>query len=307
MKIAVMGTGGIGGYFGGRIAEKGNADVTFIARGAHMKAMQDKGLALKSELGDVLISPVKVTDTPAEIGPVDVVMFAVKLYDVETALEAIRPLIGPDTAVISFQNGIGTENRIAEMLGAKHAVGGIAYIPIAIESPGVIRHEGKMASIAFGELDGTLSDRLTRFNEICQEAGVKTRYTDNIREALWDKFVFLASFAGITATTRQTVGYVQQNPLAMDLFGAALREAITVAAAEGVSLSAETFDRTMKVVSGMASTAQSSMLTDLQAGKPLEVKWFSGELVRLSQKHDIATPVHQAFAVAMTPFEDGNK
>ena len=305
MKIAVMGTGGIGGYFGGRIAEKGNADITFIARGAHMQAMQDKGLTLKSALGDALISPVKVTDKPTDIGPVDVVMFAVKLYDVDSALEAIRPLIGPNTAVISFQNGIGAEDKISEIFGREHAVGGIAYAPIAIESPGVIRHEGKMASIAFGELDGTKSDRLTRFNDVCIEAGVKTRFTSNIREALWDKFVFLASFAGITATTRQPVDYLQQNPLAMDLFAAALKEAIAVAKAEGVTLAEETFDRTLKTVSGMASTAQSSMLTDLQAGKPLEIKWFSGELVRRAQTHGIATPVHQAFAVAMTPFEDG--
>lgn len=306
MKIAVMGSGGIGGYFGGRIAEKGNADVTFIARGAHMKAMQENGLALKSELGDAVVSSVKVTDNPADIGPVDVVMFAVKLYDVESALEAIRPIVGPNTAVISFQNGIGTEDKITEILGAGHAVGGIAYAPIAIESPGVIRHQGKMASIAFGELDGTKSARLTEFNDICVEAGVKTRFTSNIREALWDKFVFLASFAGITATTRQTVGYLQRDPLAMDLFAAALKEAIAVAGAEGVMLADETFDRTMKTVSLMASTVQSSMLTDRQAGKPLEIKWFSGELVRLGQKHGISTPVHQAFAVAMTPFENGN-
>ena len=305
MKIAVMGSGGIGGYFGGRIAEKGNADVTFIARGAHMQAMQEKGLTLKSELGDVVISPVKVTDNPGEIGPVDVVMFAVKLYDVESALEAIRPIVGSNTAVISFQNGIGTEDKIAEILGFGHAVGGIAYAPIAIESPGVIRHEGKMASIAFGELDGTKSPRLTLFNEICLEAGVKPRFMTDIRAALWDKFVFLASFAGITATTRQTVGYLQRDPLAMDLFAAALKEAITVAGAEGIELSDETFDRTMKTVRGMASTAQSSMLTDLQAGKPLEIKWFSGELVRLAQKHGLSIPVHQAFAVAMTPFENG--
>ncbi len=305
MKIAVMGSGGIGGYFGGRIAEKGNADVTFIARGAHMRAMQEKGLTLKSGLGDAVISPVKVTDRPVDIGPVDVVMFAVKLYDVESALDAIRPIVGPNTAVISFQNGIGTEDKITEIFGSGHAVGGIAYAPIAIESPGVIRHEGKMASIAFGELDGTKSPRLTLFNEICLEAGIKPRFMTDIRAALWDKFVFLASFAGITATTRQTVGYLQRDPLAMDLFAAALKEAITVADAEGVVLSDDIFDRTMKTVSGMASTAQSSMLTDLQAGKPLEIKWFSGELVRLAQKYSISTPVHQAFAVAMTPFENG--
>ncbi|WP_169568249.1 ketopantoate reductase family protein [Sneathiella limimaris] len=305
MKIAVMGAGGIGGYFGGRLAARFPDDVTFIARGAHMQAMKDRGLELKSVLGDTLISPVQVTDNTAEVGPVDVIMFAVKLYDIDAALEQIRPMVGPDTAIISLQNGIWTEDRIAEVYSPQNAVGGIAYAPIAIESPGVIRHEGNFASISFGELNGEKSARLDEFSDMCAKAGVDALYTTKIKQSLWKKFVFLASFAGITATTRQKVAYLQSEELAMDLFQQAITEAVAVAAAEGVTLDEDVVESTVKMTAGMAPSAQSSMLTDFEAGKPLEVNWFSGEIVRRGQKHGVRTPVHQAFYVAMKPFAAG--
>lgn len=305
MKIAIMGSGGIGGYFGAQLANKTDNDVWFVARGAHLQAIQEKGLQVKSELGGTIVFPAQATNDPQEIGPVDIVIFAVKLYGVDEAADQCRPMVSDRTGVISFQNGIGSEERIDEILGAGHAIGGIAYAPLAIEAPGVISHAANFARLTVGELSGERSERLDAFVSACREADVEIAISENIKKELWEKFVFLASFSGITCLTRQPVGFIQQERLAKELFEQALKEAISIAEAEAVLIDDGFVEKTMAFVMGMGANAQSSMLTDLQDGRPLENAWLSGKIVELANKHEIDTPVHKAFYTAMKPFESG--
>ncbi|WP_419913727.1 ketopantoate reductase family protein [Hoeflea sp.] len=305
MKIAIMGSGGIGGYFGAQLANRTDNDVWFVARGAHLQAIQENGLHVRSDVGDAVVFPAKATDDPREIGPVDIVVFAVKLYSVDEAADQCRPMVSERTGVISFQNGIGSEERIDEILGAGHAMGGIAYAPLAIESPGVIRHTGNLARLTVGEMSGEASERLDAFVSACRQADIETSASGNIKKELWEKFVFLASFSGITCLTRQPIGFVQQEQFSKELFEQALNEAIAVAAAEAVRFDDGFVEKTMAFVMGMGASAQSSMLTDLQNGRPLENAWLSGKIVELAKKHEIETPVHKAFSTAMKPFEAG--
>jgi 2-dehydropantoate 2-reductase len=305
MRIAVMGSGGIGGYFGSQLARVDGHDVWFVARGAHLAAMRSNGLTIRHSTGDTTVTPVQATNDPSTIGPVDIVIFAVKLYDVDAAIESCRPLVGDSTGVVSLQNGIGTEERIDEILGEGHAIGGIAYAPLALEAPGIIRHEGDFARITIGEMSGSRSSRLDEFLTACQQAGIEVEASANIEKDLWDKFVFLASFAGITCLTRQPCRVLQDDEKAFELFVASLKEAVAVAAAEGVSLDEGIIERYSGFVRKMAPDAQSSMLTDLQAGKPLENEWFAGKIVELGQQHKIPTPINQAYFVSMRPYQAG--
>ena len=304
MKIAMMGAGGIGGMFGARLAAAGN-DVTFIARGAHLQAIQEQGLKLLSPLGDLHLSDVHATDDPASIGPVDVVLFAVKLYDVEAAAEACKALLKDGTAVISLLNGIDSEARIEAVLGTGHAVGGIAYAPAAIAAPGVIRHDDSFASLGIGEMDGRASARLTDFSALCAEAGFEARVSDQIVTELWNKFVFLATYAAVTCLARQPCGAIQRHGELRWLYEAGMREVAALAAAKGIRLSDDAFERYFKFVDNQNPEAQASMLTDLQAGKRLELNWLSGLVVRMGEEEGIETPVHRVATAALIPYADG--
>ncbi|MFD1193940.1 ketopantoate reductase family protein [Seohaeicola saemankumensis] len=303
MKIAIMGSGGIGGYFGAQLAQKTDNDVWFVARGPHLQAIRENGLQVKSEVGETVVFPAQATDNPKDIGPVDIVVFAVKLYSVDEAAEQCRPLVSEQTGVISFQNGIGSEERIDDILGPGHAIGGIVYAPLAIEAPGIIRHTGNLARLTVGELSGARSERLQSFVSACRAAEIEASMSENITQVLWEKFVFLASFSGITCLTRQPIGFTQEDPFARELFEHALREAVAVAQAEAIMLDDGFVEKTMAFAMGMGANAQSSMLTDLQNGRPLENAWLSGKIVELARKHKINAPVHQAFFTAMKPFE----
>ncbi|MEX0347186.1 MAG: ketopantoate reductase family protein [Rhizobiaceae bacterium] len=305
MKIAVMGSGGIGGYFGAQLAGKTDHDVHFVARGAHFEAMRRDGLRVESEIGGDVINPVQVTDDPQAIGPVDIVIFAVKLYSVDEAAKQCRPLVSGQTGVVSFQNGIGSEERIDEILGPGHAMGGIAYAPLAIAAPGVIAHGGNFAKLTVGEMSGGSSERLDAFVSACREAEIDITASADIKKELWEKFIFLASFSGITCLTRQPIAFVQQDEIANELFKQALHEAIGIAVAERVKIDDGFFDKTMSFAMGMGGNVQSSMLTDLENGRPLENNWLSGKIVELAEKHKISAPVHMAFCTAMRPFERG--
>ncbi|WP_137703287.1 ketopantoate reductase family protein [Marimonas lutisalis] len=305
MKIAIMGSGGIGGYFGAQLAQKTDSDVWFVARGDHLRAIRENGLQIKSDVGGTVVFPAQATDDPKEIGPVDIVVLAVKLYSVNEAVEQCRPLVSEETGVISFQNGIGTEERIDEILGLGHAIGGIAYAPLAIEAPGIIRHTGNLARLTVGEMSGARSERLEAFVSACRKAEIETAMSESITRELWEKFVFLASFSGITCLTRQPIGFTQQEQSAKELFEQALKEAVVVADAEAVKLDDGFVGKTMAFAMSMGASAQSSMLTDLQNGRPLENAWLSGKIVELARKHKICTPAHKAFYAAMKPFETG--
>ena len=298
MRIAVMGTGGVGGYFGGRLAAAGE-DVAFIARGAHLDALRQRGLTIRSALGDATIVPVRASDDAAAIGPVDLVIFTVKLYDTEAAAEAIRPLIGPGTGVLTFQNGIAGPEVLAGRLGAEHVLGGVAKIAAVVAEPGVIRHTGTMAELSFGELDGSASARVAAFAAALEGAGVRHTVSADIRRDIWGKMVFLATFAGLTSLLRLPIGPIRGDPETRRLLRDGLAEALAVARAAGAGLPEDLVDRTLEHIDRLPAAMKSSMLQDLEAGKRLELAWLSGTLARMGRDLGVATPVHALIATAL--------
>ncbi len=304
VRIAVMGSGGVGGYFGGRLAAAG-FDVSFIARGEHLSAMRANGLAIDSPAGDELINPVSVTDDPATIGPVDVVMFSTKLYDVRSAGELCRPLIGADTVVVSLPNGIDSEDILIDVLGAEHVAGGVARISSSIERPGVIAHHAPYATLEFGELDGRQSTRMGAFLVACKAAGVKARISNDITSSIWSKFIFLASLAAVTSVTRCPFGRVRESTPTHELMVRAVAEVAAIGVAKGIKLGADPVAYAMKVVGGVADHIKASMLVDLERGKPIEVEFLSGAVVRLGRELGINTPTHEFCLAALLPFAKG--
>ena len=304
MKIAVMGSGGVGGYFGARLAAAGN-DVTFIARGAHLAAIRSAGLQVRSPHGDVRIHPAEASDKPAAVGPVDIVLFATKLYDTESAGELCKSLIGTDTAVISLLNGVDSEEQLGRILGPQHVVGGVARISAEIAEPGVIQHHSSFASIEFGELDGRRSDRLQRFLDAAEEARINAQLCDDIDAAIWRKFIMLASFSAITTLTRLAAGPIRDNPQTWKLLEAAVREAEAVARARGVGLGENAVDSTVRMIQKLPHTMKSSMLVDLERGNRLELEWLSGAVYRTGRETGVDTPVHRVVLAALSPFAAG--
>lgn len=292
-----MGTGGVGGYFGGRLAEAG-LDVTFIARGAHLKAIGSRGLAIESELGNARIEA-KATDDPAAVGPVDVVLFCVKLWDVEGAGEAIRPMVVPETAVIALQNGVDAQQRLIGILGQKPVMGGVAHISATIKEPGVIRHTGKLARIFFGELGGRESPRGQAFLEACRAASLDAKLTDRIERVIWEKFIFLVAFSGMTAVTRRPIGPLREDAETWAMFRAAMQEAATLAGAKGVGFAGDPVETWSKIIQTMPYDYRASMLEDLERGNRLELPWLSGKVAALGRELGIATPVNGFIATAL--------
>ena len=306
MKIAVMATGGVGGYFGARLSAAGE-DVHFIARGSHLEAIREKGLKLESANGNLLIRPARVTDAPAEIGPVDIVIFAVKLWDAETAGALCKPLLGPDTAVISFLNGVDSEERLIPILGRRHVMGGVTYIASTIAEPGVIGHTGKMARLTFGEMDGKPSRRGERFLAACTRAGIEAKLSDNIVREFWGKFALLASFSGVTCLTRKPMGPIRAEPSTYTLLVDAVQEGIAVSRARGIDLGAGFLDQQKAVMANMPAEMKSSMLIDLERGNRLELNWLSGAVARMGDETKVPTPIHHIIQTALKLHEMGVK
>jgi 2-dehydropantoate 2-reductase len=305
LRIAIMGSGGVGGYVGGRLAAAGQ-DVTFVARGAHLAAIRERGLALRSALGDVLIRPAQASDDPAAIGPLDLVIFAVKLYDSEAAAEATRPLVGRDTGVVTFQNGVDSTELLARALGRDHVIGGVAQISAVIDEPGVIRHTGTMAKFVFGELDGARSERVDALAGALQAAGVDHRISDNIGRDIWDKMAFLATFAGLTALLRLPIGPIREDAGTRAMLHDGLAEAFAVARAKRIALPDDFVERTLEGCDRLPYEMRSSMLQDLERGRRLELPWLSGALVRLGQELGVPTPVHAFITTALKLHADGH-
>lgn len=293
MKIAVMGSGGVGGYFGAKLAAAG-CQVTFIARGAHLAAIRQNGLQVRSPLGDLLIEKPHVVEDPREIGPVDLVLFGVKLWDTETAAEAIRPLISRDTGVISFQNGVVKDDILTEMFGPQTVVGGVCYIAATIAEPGVIAHTGTMQKLVFGEYEGRLSGRVKQFYEICRQAGIDAEISDDIRRSIWEKFVFLVGFSAVTATTRCPIGIVRANPRARHLLAGVMQEVVDVGRAEGVTLAPGFAEDRLAFCDQLPESMTASMHHDLERGNRLEVQWLSGDVSRRGEKLGVPTPFNTA-------------
>ena len=305
MRIAVFGSGGVGGYFGGRLAAAGE-DVTFLARGAHLAAMQTDGLHIASPLGDAHIPNVQATDRPEAVGPVDVVLFTVKLYDVEASAAALGPMIGPDTVVITLQNGVDAMDMVARHVGDHPVAGGAAYIVAVIDKPGHIRHTTAQ-QLVFGERDGRRSERLVTFEEAGARAGFQAQASTDVIAALWTKFVRLATWSGMTTVTRSPMGVVRDTPATFELMVAAIEEVIAVGRAKGVNLPADLMDTTLTMVKSFPANSKSSMLEDIERGRRLELPWLSGAVVRIGREVGVPTPIHQFITTILTPFVNGTK
>lgn len=305
MKIAVMATGGVGGYFGARLAAAGE-DVHFIARGAHLATLRADGLTLKSANGDLHLQPVAATDDPASIGTVDIVLFAVKQYDTEAAAQLIKPLIAADTAAITLQNGVDKDERLRAVLGRDHVIDSAAYITGAgVASPGVITHVGKVARIIFGEADGARSARGERFLAACRRASIDATFSADIAKELWAKFALLSAFSGVSSVLRQPIGAIMGDPDTRKLFSDAIAEAIAVAKAKGIDLGADYLPRQVAFSAGIPPEAKSSMQMDLEAGRRLELEWMSGAIARIGDELGVPTPTHHFIYTALKLYAGG--
>jgi 2-dehydropantoate 2-reductase len=299
-----MGTGGVGGYFGARLAASG-CDVSFIARGAQLAALKLNGLKVSSGGGDLHLPSVRATDDPREVGPVDLVLFGVKLWDTAAAAEAIKPLIGEDTAVVSFQNGVVKDDILRQVLGQRSVIGGVCYIAATIAEPGLIRHSGTMQKLVFGEYDGSVSERVTRLRDACVKAGIDQDLSTNIRQAVWQKFVFLVGLSGTTATTRTPVGVIRGNERARAFLRDTMDEVVQVARAEGVPLAVDFADDRLAFCDQLPATMTSSMHNDLERGGRLEVAWLSGDVVARGQRLGISTPCNRAIFDILSVHSEG--
>ena len=304
MRIAILGTGGVGGYFGARLAASGT-DVAFIARGAHLEALQANGLRLISPKGDLHVERVAATDDPAVVGPVDIVFFTVKLYDSDSACELLPPLIGPETVVVTFQNGIDSVDRLTAAVGREHVAGGVAHVQAAIEEPGVIRHTA-LDLLIFGELDGTRSPRLQALHERCISAGFEAKLADRIYDELWLKFVRLTSLSGMMAATRSPLGVIRDDEDLWAMLQAAIMEAMAVAHAKGIQFAPNVLSDMLRHIGGMPSHAKSSMLQDLEQGRRLELPWLNATLVRIAEEAGVPAPTHRFIATVLKPFVKGD-
>jgi 2-dehydropantoate 2-reductase len=304
LRIAILGAGGVGGYFGGRLAAAG-ADVSFVARGAHLAALRSRGLTIHSCKGDLHLPRVNATDDPAAIGPVDVVFFTVKLYDAEAAIPLLRPLIGPDTAIIPLQNGVEGVDIVARAVGRTHTSGGTVYVAAVIVEPGVIRHSA-LDHLIFGELDGARTPRLERLFDACRPAGFQTTLSDHVQVDIWTKFVRLSVFSGMTTVTRCPIGAIVADGELFDMLQAATREALAVARAKGVAVPDSVIEDVDRGYRSLPGHMKSSMLEDLERGRRLELPWLSGAIVRLGREVGVDTPTHQFITTVLKPHVNGS-
>ncbi|HEX6001169.1 MAG TPA: 2-dehydropantoate 2-reductase [Hyphomicrobiaceae bacterium] len=304
MKIAVMGPGGVGGYFGARLAAAGN-DVTFVARGAHLEAMRRNGLRLDSDLGALHLPSVQVVADAREIEAADAVLFAVKMRDTETAAQSLKQLAAGGATIFTFQNGVESGTRIGRIVGPGRVVEGAARIATHIAEPGVIKQIGTFTELEFGEADGRLSPRVEQFHKACAAAGFTAKVSDNITRTLWRKFVFLAPLAALTGLTRGPIGPVLATPATRALLKAAVEEAVNLGVALKTGLEPEDAARTMQFLEQLPPTMMASMCHDLLAGKPIELDGLSGTVARLAREHGLPAPTHAFIAAALAPFVDG--
>jgi 2-dehydropantoate 2-reductase len=294
MRIAMMGSGGVGGFFGGRLAHAGY-DVGFVARGAHHEAIRRAGLTLESEAqGDIRIPKVRVTDDPATLGPVDLVIVSVKLWDTEAAARAIAPIVGPQTGVLSLQNGVVKDDILRSIFPAEQVMGGVGYVATHIARPGVIHQTGTMQRIVLGEYDGRTSERARFLHEALVKAGVKAELSGDVRRAIWEKYVFLVGLSATTTTMRRPLGPIRANPQARAFLLDVMREVVAVGRALGVALPEDYADTRLAFADTLPEDMTSSMHHDLERGNPLEVNWLSGGVVELGRKAGVATPANRA-------------
>jgi 2-dehydropantoate 2-reductase len=301
-----MGTGAVGGYFGARLAAAGS-EVTFVARGAQLAALAREGLRVESPRGDLHLREVRATDDPAAVGPVDVVLFTVKLWATEEAGRRLGPLLGRDTAVISLQNGVEANGLLAGLVGREHLMGGVCYIGVALERPGVVRHTGQMARLVFGEFGGKRTPRAEAFLEACRKAAgtFDAELTGNVERAIWEKFVFLVGISGLTTLTRRPIGQVRSDPDTRALLLDAMREVVALGRARGAALDPDYAEKRLAFTDTLPAEMTSSMHNDLERGGRLEVGWLAGAVARLGREAGVPTPVNRAIYAALKLHADG--
>lgn len=301
MRIAVVGAGGVGGAFGAALAKAG-ADVVFIARGAHLAAMKNVGLTVQGGRGETQVVPTRATDDPAEVGPVDIVLFCVKLWDVESAGARIKPLVGPDTAVIPLQNGVDAADRLIPILGGDAVMGGVAQISASIIAPGLIQQVGTFMRMIFGELDGKPRKRGEDFLALCLKAGFEATLSEQIVTELWMKFILLAGNASVTALARQPIGRLRDDPDLRPILIAAFRETFDVGRARGVALPPDAIEKIVDFIGHAPPTMKASMALDLERGNRLELPWLGGKVVQLGRELGIPTPTHSMMYAMLKPY-----
>jgi 2-dehydropantoate 2-reductase len=304
MRIAVMGAGGIGCIYGAALAKAG-ADVSFVARGGHIAAMRENGLRIEGDRGETVLPKVQATDDPATIGTVDYVIFCVKLWDVESAGAAIKPLVGPQTAVIPQQNGVDAHERLIPILGREAMMAGTAWVTGSIVAPGVVRQTGTYQRLIYGELDGSMSVRGKALAEACEAAGFAGEFEPDVLVPIWEKFLGIVPLSSVNSLTRVPLGIYREDPELWALCENALKETIAVGRAEGVNLPPESFDKVVGQLRSMPPHHMTSMCNDLLRGNRIELPWFAGKVVKLGKKHGIPTPTTNLLYAALKPHVNG--
>jgi 2-dehydropantoate 2-reductase len=303
VRIAVFGSGAVGGYFGGRLAQSGE-EVVFIARGEHLAAIRRHGLVVTSVSGDFAVQPAHATDDPSAAGPVDVVLLGVKAWQVPQAAQAMRPLVGPRSFIVPLQNGIEVPDRLVDVFGAKHVLGGLCRIMAYVVAPGHIQHAGAEPYIAFGELDASTSERAERLRQaFARSQGVRAEIPPDIRIAMWSKFLFIAALSGVGAVTRAPIGVIRSQPESRRMLQQALEEIHAVALAYGIALPSDTVEKTLGFVDSLPVDGTASMQRDIIQGRPSELEWQVGAVVRLGQGAGLDVPLHRFIYSALLPLE----
>jgi 2-dehydropantoate 2-reductase len=302
MKILIVGTGGVGGYYGGLLAQQGN-EVTFISRGAHLYAIRHAGLKVKSVHGDFTISPADATDDPANVGRVDLILFCVKTYNTDEAAEGIHLAVGPQTVVLSLQNGIEAAEGIGKVIGAEHVIGGATWLSSAVEAPGVIKQISQFRRIAFGELGGGRSERIQSIYEVLNQTGITVEISDDIRKVLWTKLVFIAAVSSLGSLTRLPMGDYRSVPETRRLLASIMQEVESLARAQGVSLDGDVVQKWLEFIDSSAPHIKPSMQLDVEAGHRTELESMIGVVGRKGRELGVPTPVADFVYASLLPIE----
>jgi 2-dehydropantoate 2-reductase len=302
MRICVVGVGGVGGYFGGRLAAAGNS-VAFIARGATLEALRRNGLRVESPFGDIRLPEVEATDDPTEVGEVEAVVLGVKAWHVPEVAEGLRSLIGETTAILPLQNGVEAADQLAAVHGVEHVLGGMCRIVAFVVEPGRIRHQGVDPFVALGELDNHRSERVERLAAAFADAGVDTKVSPDIQSSIWQKLLFIAPVGGLGAVTRAPVGELRSTPETYSVLRQAMEEVEALAAARGIALADDAVDRTMRFFDGLPGDTTSSMQRDIMDGRPSELEALNGAVVRLGREAGVDTPINRFIYAALAPRE----
>jgi 2-dehydropantoate 2-reductase len=303
MRIAVMGAGSIGGYFGGMLSKGGN-QITLIARGPHLKAIRDRGLRIITDEEEFVVH-CDATDDPNEVGLVDLVLLTVKTYHNEQAAPAMLPMIGESTTVLCLQNGIDSYWAVAETVGSDKVMPGAAYIEASLPGPGVVKQTGRVVRIAFGELDGGDSERGRGIRETLEQSGIPAEFNRDIHQTLWSKFLFIATMAGVTTLSRQTMAELMPRPEWRRVIVDCMREIEAVGRASGVNLDSQIVDDTLRYIEGSLEQMHASMHADIMAGRPLELEALNGAVVRAGKAANVPTPINNVIYAMLKPYARG--